>query len=494
MLKVILTFESTEWEPAVEQWDATGWDSHTNSDGESSTEQDVGSGWDSHASSDWESSTEQDVGSGWDSHANRLPGEDDADSGYASSESSPSKSSPKSISEIKYGQLPFRTRHYFYTYVQQILEATCVRYAREHLRTYLEDLEWKKRYLVCPLGELSPDRRVWRDWLAEDELELESWMRLLEKCAEMRCIKLPKGSGRILESVMDLRNAAVHREKSLHREKSEKLGFEELSLAMKFPGQLGDSKGKSEIDDAFRYVTEDPTLDQDARASVEQAMYTPRPCTTRYKLLARLQTLLEATCFKNAMRRIPAVLSKHEWDMPEKIELQDWPDHFWRYEIQHDSSTNGVFPGMHPHTLMDLLWGARHDIRNVAAHRSPISDDGLIAQVHRAMNICILQDDWEQAVEIEVLAEMYCTGNSRAQVLRRLGSVIREGKIDSPYERERRVVVLGVVAREEGREVREGDALEVTDTEGPAMPKKGPWAERLWSPSMHEGLKKLEVL
>ena len=110
------------------------------------------------------------------------------------------------------------------------------------------------------------------------------------------------------------------------------------------------------------------------------------------------------------------------------------------------------------------------------------------------MNICILQDDWEQAVEIEVLAEMYCTGNSRAQVLRRLGSVIRKGKIDSPYERERRVVVLGVVAREEGREVREGDALEVTDTEGPAMPKKGPWAERLWSASMHEALKKLEVL
>ncbi|CAD6591997.1 MAG: hypothetical protein ASARMPRED_005905 [Alectoria sarmentosa] len=463
---------------------------------ESTVEQEVATGWDSHASSEWEPSTEQEAAIGWDSHDEPLPAEVDVvresekrDSGYASFGDGPSKALREGppfsdhTSAIKYLQLPFKHKHYLLAYIQRILEATCLRYARTNLRGCLTDPVWKKNNLEFSSKEYLPDRLVGRDWLAEDEIELESWMQMFAGRVSM-----PK-SKRIFESVMDLRNAAVH------RGDREELGFEELSYAMGFPKLVGDSKGDLEITNAFRYVMEDPTLDEGTKASVEKAMYAPQPCTTHYQVLGRIQTMLEETCFHNAARKIPDVLIENGWAIPEQIELQNWHSIFQKADIRHDDSANDLFPDIDLRTLLDLLWGARIHIRNVLAHRLPLTDEQLVAQVHRAITICILQGDWDQAIEVEILAETYFAKESRPQVLKRLESVYRNGGIDSPYERGRRIALAGFIARAELREVGEGDALVLTDTfdvRGLGSGAQG--AGRTVSPSMHESLRKMDAL
>ncbi|KAL9131635.1 MAG: hypothetical protein Q9175_006711, partial [Cornicularia normoerica] len=387
-----------EWETAGDEGSGMGWDRDVYGG--------LGTDWDSHTNSAWNTPIEQETTPAWDSHAEPLPEDaevvretNNRDSGYTSFEDRPSKTLRKCPplsdpnSAMKYLRLPFKTKHYFLTYTQRILEATCLKYARRNLRGYLEDPEWKRKNLLFTSKEYPDDRLVFRDWLAEDEIELESWMYMFADRVPM-----PK-SKRIFESVIDLRNAAVHRGDRAD------LTFEELDYAMAFPGLLGDEKGKSEITHAFRYVMDDPTLDQDAKASVELAMFTPQPCTSHYKLLARIQTLLEDTCFDNAVRKFPDVLRANSWDVSEKIELQNWYGIFQKNGIQHDGSANEIFPGMDTRALSDLLWDARFNIRIIVAHRLLLSDEKLVTQVHRAINIAVLQDDWQRAIEIEILAE-----------------------------------------------------------------------------------------
>ena len=453
--------------------------SHWGSEWGITDEQKAETGWDNHANTDWD---DLEDGVGWDSHAAEegdFWGSDSQDSGYVSVGDKKDKSVTPSLNELKYLELPFRTKHYFLAYIQRILEATCLRYAREHLKAHLSDLEWKNIHLQFPSGELASDRLVRRDWLAEDQIELEYWMRMFAR------VSMPH-SKRTFEYVMDLRNAAIH------RGDEGGIPFEDLTYAMGLPKLLGDSKGESEMNNAFRYIMEDPTLDDNTKASVENAIYIPQPCTSHYQLLARIQTLLEETCFDHARRKIPHTLTAKGWHMPEQIELQKWQDVFRTAGVQHDDSANNLFPGS-TSSLLDLLWGARTNIRNTLAHRLPLSDESLVAQVHRAINICVLQSDWHRAIEVEVLAEMYFTQASRAQVLTRLESVYLDGKIESLYEEKRRVAIKDYLAGMEGREVCEGEGMVVVDTVEMVVEGIGKsWAQRTWSPSMHGCLMRLE--
>lgn len=439
------------------------------------------------------------AGLGWACQAAIIAGEDDVveetDSGYASSGDTPSKpltegqKSTDSANAIKYRQLPFREKHYLHTYIQRILEETCVRYAREHLSADFTDPDWKMKHLIFPSSECPPDRLVGRDWLAEDEIELLYWMKTFAE----RVHGMPK-SQRIFESVADLRDAAVHRGDHGDREEFD---FEKLSYAMQLPGLFGDSEGASDITNAFRYVMEDPTLDEDTKAATEKAIYTPKPCTTRYQLLERLQTMMEETCFSTAAHQIPDVLARKNWHCPEQIEIGKWEDVFQRYRIQHNDVD--IFPETSRDDgsldlFRDLFYSARLDIRNIAHHRLLVSDGKVVKQVHRAITFCILQGDWNQAIEIEVMAEIYFTKSSREQVLERLERVYRNGKIECAYEERRRLEIAAFLGKVEGREVCSGEMAVLSDTDDVAVtPVLGAVKpERTWSPSMHEALKKVE--
>lgn len=483
---------SMDSESEGEQDAETGWDSQTDFHWDTATE--LEDGRSSQSSLEWEASSEQEAETGWDCTFASLPGDADyptepnkRDSGFASSAGDGSSVSDDP-NATKYIQLPFRQKHYFLTYIQRILEATCLRYARGTFRDCLGNPEWKKLNLVFRSSEFQDDRLVWRDWLAEDEVELEYWMHMFRRVFGSQ-------SAPVFDSVIELRNTAVHR--GDHGD----LGFDRLANAMTFPALLGDAIAESEITNAYRYVMEDSTLEAETKASVEAAMYTPQPCTSRHKLLHRVQTILEETCFRTAARRIPNILIENKWDGPERVEFQNWRDIFQNAGVHHDASADIVFPGTHHSELGWSLQNARNRIRNVVAHRTPLLDQDLAQRIHDAIYICILQGDWDHAIEIEILAETFLTGTPRLQVLRRLASVYRMGCVVSPYERERRIALAEFLARMEGGEAVEGGTVAVAN-----IGVRGFWSLMVrlglrkalpvstGSSSMHEALMKVDLL
>ena len=359
--------------------------------------------------------------------------------------------------------------------------------------------------MVSGSGDAYDLRDTIVDWLADDGAELERWMIMLARTAKYTGI--PKDLD-IMQAVIGLRNATVH------RGDRQDFGFQELSLAMEFPSVIGESKGKSDISAAFRYIMDDPTLDEDTKASVESAMYTPPPCTTAHKLLGRIQTLLEESCFDNATRKIPERLEAQGWTMPEQVELQRWANFFQDANVQHDTTTNAfrlapdtdttntpcpdldtdtanttTDPGFDSDFLVYLIHYARVNIRNVVAHRKPLTTDELIPTIHQAIALCIAQSDWDRAIEIEVLAEMYLTERTREQVRERLEGVYHNiGGLDSPYENQRRVAIAGFFNIDTTRHDQDGilSCPPFPCQESTSEEYQDPWT---WSPSMHEILR-----
>ena len=439
---------------------------------------------------EWDLTPSPEGNDDWHSHAADFPEIPDLVKENHSSDNKSSDSGYGSDSEAnKYECLSFRERHYFHTYVQRILEETCFRYAQENLTAQLGDLEWKKKNLMLGYGDFPDDKLVYRDWLGEDQMELQGWIQMLILFSNET--EKSKDAG-IFNCAVHLRNATVHRG-NCHE--GGELTFQRLKLALQLPNRLGDARSTLEADNAFRYIVEDPTLDETTKASVKQTIYATPPCTTRYRLLSRIQTLLEDSCFRFAKRKVPEALTTKGWEMAEQVELPEWTDFYRTHWLQHDDSANGIFPSMDSSSLLSLLHTARRDIRNVVAHRLPISDERVVQEIQTAIRICILQSDWQQAIEIEVLAEIYYTASSRAQVLTRLGSVYRVGRPGSAYEGGRRVAIKEFLDKE-GYETEAGDeGFSGEDINDLGMGEDGrSWAQRTWSPSMHALLKREEVL
>ena len=69
----------------------------------------------------------------------------------------------------------------------------------------------------------------------------------------------------------------------------------------------------------------------------------------------------------------------------------------------------------------------------------------------------------------------------------------RDGRIESLYEKKRRVAIGDYLVGMEGREGCEGEGMVVADTAGMGVEGIGKsWAQRTWSPSMHGCLMRLE--
>ena len=435
------------------------------------------------------STAQEEDQAGWPCRTAFLHGEDDEgeenDSGY--------ESYIEPADAAKYRQLPFIQKHYLLTYIQRILEETCVRYARENHSTYFADPTWRRNNLIFPSNEYQDDRFVNRDWLADDQIELKIWMETFRDRIHLN----PKND-RIFRAVADLRDAAVHRGNLVDSDGNPReFCFETLSDAMQLPSLFKDSKAESDISNAYQHIMEDPTLDEEMRAATEIELFTPTPCTTRYQLLARIQNMLEETCFNTAARKNPDVLRQKGWHCHEQLEITKYEDHFWRYGIQPQTD---IFPDVQ--SFRDLFYGVRQFIRNVAHHRLPPPVNGLLTQqgtfikyIHEAIKLCILQGDWNQAIEIEILAEMYLTKTSREEVLERLEGVYnRVGSMETLYERKRRIEFAAFFARMEGRDVCEGDAVVLSETADVVgkPDREGSWDRKTWSLSMHEELMNLE--
>ena len=462
-----------------------GWKDLNHSSSSSSTTADGGE----KEPDDSSASSSAPVKEDWNSRGNLLP----EDEGYVDKDKVSEEDRVKSPAEIKYEELPFRTRHYFLTHALHILEAVCFR-TGQRFRKYLEDPDWRTYNLRIDRRSDNPDyRRVDVDWLVEDGVQVEWWAYFFYHQAP----GMPQTTmrGLILNSVYDLRCAA------LHRGGTGGLSFQSWELAMQVPEVLEDDVGKTEMADLSEYVLGDGNMDEDVRAAVESKMYTPRLSATKYQLLERIATLLEETCFNLAERKIPDVLAINGWDCAEKVELNRWIDIFKKTIVVEycDDLAKDLFRdwywALEKDHIISLLHSARMDIRNKAAHRSPVSDEHLAEQVHTGIRIAVLQSDWSRAFEIEVVSEMWFTSASRREVLDRLARSYRDGEIKSKYEMRRRHELAVFLANEQGKEVEEQEGEQLVSATCTMEEMLGTIRDVMtWSPSMHECLKKMGEL
>lgn len=436
---------------------------------------------------------------GWDSHFVPIPGEDSQveqyDSGYWSGDESAKPLTKDEKDAIKYDQLPFLKKHYLLTYIQRILEETCVRYARNHLSTFFSDPKWKQVNLLFQSKACSDNRLVRKNWLDDDEIELEFWMKTFGE----RIHGMPKNQ-HIFQAVMDLRNAAVHRGIPAMKDDGDPMDpftYMDLIQAVKLPQLLGDEQANEDVSNAMRCVMDDETLDEETKTATEMEMKKPQPCTSRYQFLARIQTMLEETCFNTAVSRIPHVMNRGAWRCHEQLEITKYDELFFRYNIRGRNEDN-LFPEMDAEpSLAYFINDARIHTRNVAHHR--LDDDHglltghgkLVKQTHNAIMFCVLLGDWKQAIEIEVTAEMFLTGRERGQVLERLERAYRVGKGEGEYEKRRRVE-LEIFLKEQGLEGEEKE-VGLLDKKDDGEEVKG-WRGETWSPSMHPELLRREVM
>lgn len=88
------------------------------------------------------------------------------------------------------------------------------------------------------------------------------------------------------------------------------------------------------------------------------------PASTQHKLLAHLQSVLEAACYEFGKRTMPDTLQRHGWDCAEALELNRCVK-----ELQHWSFLS-VNPANKP---PDELFRSIAEIRHTAVHRRRVS-------------------------------------------------------------------------------------------------------------------------
>ena len=344
-------------------------------------------------------------------------------------------------------------------------------------------------------GKFLDDNLASRNWLAEDAFELEFWMNVIARFIPRF---IPKSKKHILEEVINLRNVAVHRGIPQDPDGPHGLEFTQLLDATSLPTVLGDSVGKAAINEVLDYFMEEPTLSEESKINIKQAAYGSQPAATIYQVLENIQTMLEKSCFDYAARIEPQGLANKGWDMFEKVELGKWESFFHTYHREYDQTVTEIFPDLADDELRFQISGARIHIRNVVAHRKPLlqGDKHLVQQIHRGIKICVLVGDWDQAIEVEILGEMYFEKTSREQVIKRLKDVYRNGPIDTPYERQRRITLDRIVASVEGTDVDRGEAVVTRDTcdSGVSNSSIPGWAKETFSDSMHPTLKRKDSL
>ncbi|KAL9636376.1 MAG: hypothetical protein Q9164_002854 [Protoblastenia rupestris] len=309
-------------------------------------------------------------------------------------------------------QVPFGIRHYFMEFLRATLEACFQQYVREHLPK-----------------AMNPDSlRFWLryhdDQIEKDALTNSNWNEMVDipdsvLLLKLRCVPLPPESlsvrreslDRILDRVFALRQNILHR----HREVS----VNDIVGSMALPTALNDDVRTEQLERIWNRISEyspesdTASLEQEIREAFESAAYPAEASQmTGHQLIHKIITLLEAPLFALAQKTLPDLLQEHEWTRPEQVETGHWLD-LWEKSPPASVKWDD---------LKDMLHGVRL-MRNAWAHRNIVDEYTIHPWIHNAMRLAMFLGDYEQAVEIEILAEQWFEGTSRHNVLKRLRDV-----------------------------------------------------------------------
>ncbi|KAL7275608.1 hypothetical protein RUND412_001440 [Rhizina undulata] len=92
------------------------------------------------------------------------------------------------------------------------------------------------------------------------------------------------------------------------------------------------------------------------------------PYHLQHRILTRLQSILECTCYEHVQRWHPAVLIRHSWSCPEAAELT-----VWLKLIARESGPNPAAYGITEPEVFTFLVGELRELRNIAVRRIPVN-------------------------------------------------------------------------------------------------------------------------
>ncbi|QSS59377.1 hypothetical protein I7I51_08812 [Histoplasma capsulatum] len=111
------------------------------------------------------------------------------------------------------------------------------------------------------------------------------------------------------------------------------------------------------------------------------------PLRSQHLLLAKVQTILEQTCFEFGQHVMPDVLQKNHWDCPESAELNVWATELLqRQDVFADKKGDVGKP-------LEKLFRSVADIRHTAVHRIRVSARGIEQFLLDAETLAMLLGD-----------------------------------------------------------------------------------------------------
>ena len=343
-------------------------------------------------------------------HHRSLSGETLSEGPYSSTVlSSPEASRTESsdlISEIiacveppERSGIPFQIRHRFLGWLIPVLEGCYTEYATANLGALYLDHVLSNKCL---------------DDVAQIDLPL--WRHTIERAVEKGILtsqdffayKLNRSN--ILSAAEAVRHAWIHREDIV---------MIDLLDAKCLPELLGDSGRKAEIQHAFDLVAaataNTDNVDQEITDSINHIFTTRKDNITQTDVFAGFQRLIERRLYHYSQQHHPDILEHRGWTMAEQGEMPRWEEAF--RDIPFVFPTD--FPNDTGNLLSSCLSKARR-LRNDVAHRHRYGQEGFLDHVHNSIKTLLVLGDRSSAIEVEIAAEAWLLGTTRAKVLLRL--------------------------------------------------------------------------
>ncbi|KAK3175977.1 hypothetical protein OEA41_007299 [Lepraria neglecta] len=152
----------------------------------------------------------------------------------------------------------FKTRYYFYKYLQRTMEPVCFRQGQDY-KEFFEKYWWLKNVF----GDNIELRN--RKWNEPDGAGLDNWATFFKrKWVTAGVIFGGFSWEEIFTGAYNVRQAAMHRTP---------LEKTHLYAALKLPGLLGDEKRAAEVYQVYKVVTDDPSVDADMREQAQKLLY-----------------------------------------------------------------------------------------------------------------------------------------------------------------------------------------------------------------------------
>jgi len=318
--------------------------------------------------------------------------------------------------DVKFFDVPNPVRHHFLTYLFLSFEGLPSMISKTNEKGFPED---------PPTANEANE-----GWHQDDGIEARYWFGKPEGTNPVLPMNVSGESvtreptvtplGIIIDQIKSsLRHGAMHRDRVV--------SVSLINHMMKLPALLGYHQKAAQVELVWRVVCEDLTVDKEARDWVDRwALTAKRPCWTNLQVLTRIEALLEEALFKWAKREHMACVRSIDDDSPshrgvryscpEDSDLRNW-FHLLKFKPPVDLDARIFLQ----HDLRTTVLARARDLRNIIAHkRNAVDDDDVRRFALTGILLCILIDEQEFGVEIEVLAEQHLTSETRLHVWSRL--------------------------------------------------------------------------